>query len=144
MTTVELDAFIGVCILAGVFKSKGESVASLWESKFGRPIFPAIMSRVRFEQLTVALRFDDKGSWASRRTADKIALIRDIWDLWSGNLPAMYNLGHDLTVDECLVPFKGRCSFRQYMPRKPGRYGQKIWALCDARTSYCWRVKLYT
>ncbi|XP_048855477.1 uncharacterized protein LOC125726490 [Brienomyrus brachyistius] len=93
MTTVELDAFIGVCILAGVFKSKGESVASLWESKFGRPIFPAIMSRVRFEQLTVTLRFDDKGSWASRRTGDKLALIRDIWDLRSGNLPAMYNLG---------------------------------------------------
>ncbi|XP_048855420.1 piggyBac transposable element-derived protein 4-like [Brienomyrus brachyistius] len=46
-----------------------------------------------------------------------------------------------LVFPRCVLA--GRCSFRQYMPRKPGRYGLKLWVLCDARTSYCWRVKLY-
>ncbi|KAL7402877.1 hypothetical protein ABVT39_021124 [Epinephelus coioides] len=32
--------------------------------------------------------------------------------------------GRNLTVDEQLVPFKGRCSFQVYMPQKPGRAGQ--------------------
>ncbi|KAL7373191.1 hypothetical protein ABVT39_000988 [Epinephelus coioides] len=29
--------------------------------------------------------------------------------------------GRNFTVDEQLVPFKGRCSFQVYMPQKPGR-----------------------
>lgn len=49
-----------------------------------------------------------------------------------------------MTVDECLVPFRGRCSFKQYIPSKPGKYGLKIWAACDAKTSYCWNMQVHT
>lgn len=45
-------------------------------------------------------------------------------------------LGPNVTVDERLVAFRARCPFRQYMPTKPAKYGIKIWAACDANTSY--------
>lgn len=35
-----------------------------------------------------------------------------------------------------LEAFRGRCSFKQYIPSKPNRYGIKIFALSDARTFY--------
>ncbi|CAI5669656.1 unnamed protein product [Oreochromis niloticus] len=38
----------------------------------------------------------------------------------------------------------GRCPFRQYMPSKPARYGIKIWVACDARSSYAWKMQVYT
>lgn len=41
-----------------------------------------------------------------------------------------------LTVDEQLVPFRGRCSFIQYMPSKPDKYGIKVFWICEASTSY--------
>ncbi|XP_003373540.1 conserved hypothetical protein [Trichinella spiralis] len=48
----------------------------------------------------------------------------------------MCNTGPYVTVDERLIPFKGRCPFRQYMPKKPAEYDIKVWTLCDAKTSY--------
>ena len=49
-----------------------------------------------------------------------------------------------MTVDEQLVCFRGRCPFRQYIPSKPGKYGIKIWAICEANTSYAWKMQVYT
>lgn len=50
----------------------------------------------------------------------------------------------DVCVDEQLVPFKGRCGFKQYVPKKPAKYGLKVWALCDVKMSYAWKVQVYT
>ena len=33
--------------------------------------------------------------------------------------------------------------FRQYMPSKPAKYGIKIWAACDATSSYAWNLQVY-
>jgi hypothetical protein len=41
-----------------------------------------------------------------------------------------------MTIDEMLVGFPGKCSFRQYIPSKPNKYGLKILALCDAKMFY--------
>ncbi|KAL6487781.1 hypothetical protein MHYP_G00044070 [Metynnis hypsauchen] len=71
---------------------------------------------------------------------DKLAAIRKIWDMWVERLPLMYNPGPEVTVDKRLVPFRGLCSFKVYIPSKPGKYGIKIWAACDARSSYAWNM----
>ena len=39
-----------------------------------------------------------------------------------------------------LLKFRGRCSFRQYMPSKPGRYGIKFWILADVQNNYCYNT----
>ena len=52
--------------------------------------------------------------------------------------------GPEVTVDERLVPFRGRCPFKQYIRSKQGKYGIKIWAACDARSSYAWNMQVYT
>ncbi|XP_035012727.2 piggyBac transposable element-derived protein 4-like [Hippoglossus stenolepis] len=59
-------------------------------------------------------------------------------------LPRLYNPGPEVTVDEQLVPFRGRCPFRQYMPSKPAKYGIKSWVACDAKSSYAWKMQVYT
>ncbi|KAJ3603104.1 hypothetical protein NHX12_030848, partial [Muraenolepis orangiensis] len=65
-------------------------------------------------------------------------------DRWVEHLPLMYNPAPEVTVDERLVTFRGRCPFKQYIPSKPGKYGIKIWAACDARSSYAWNMQVYT
>ncbi|KAL7406130.1 hypothetical protein ABVT39_013535 [Epinephelus coioides] len=56
----------------------------------------------------------------------------------------MFNPGIDLTVDERLVLFRGRFGLKQYMPSKASKYGIKIWAAYDSRTSYAWNMDVYT
>ena len=42
--------------------------------------------------------------------------------------------GKNITVDEGLVKFNGRLSFKQYMPMKSDKFGIKVWLLADADT----------
>ena len=55
-----------------------------------------------------------------------------------------FQVSRDLRVDECMVAFKGRLSFKQYMPAKPTKWGIKIWYVCDARLGYCLGYDVYT
>ncbi|XP_021162792.2 piggyBac transposable element-derived protein 3 isoform X1 [Fundulus heteroclitus] len=140
----DLNAYIGVLLLAGVYRSKGEATASLWNEETGRPIFRATMSLETFHMISRVIRFDNRDTRAGRRERDKLAAIRDVWDKWVEILPLLYNPGPYVSVDERLVPFRGRCPFRQHVPNKPAKYGIKIWAACDARSSYAWNMRVNT
>ncbi|XP_029986470.1 piggyBac transposable element-derived protein 4-like, partial [Sphaeramia orbicularis] len=144
MDEIDLHAYVGLLILAGVYRSRGEATASLWDAESGRAIFRATMSLKVFHLYSTLLRFDDRETRAERRASDKLAAVRKLWDAWVERLPALYNPGPDVTVDEQLVPFRGRCPFRQYMLSKPAKYGIKSWVACDARSSYVWKMQVYT
>ena len=48
-----------------------------------------------------------------------------------------------MTVDEQLVPFRGRCALRQNLPSKPAKYGLEIWLNCDGDASYPLKGEVY-
>nr|XP_046201135.1 piggyBac transposable element-derived protein 4-like [Oncorhynchus gorbuscha] len=90
------------------------------------------------------LCFDNRESRPAKHVRDKLAAIREVWEEWLERLPYLYNPGPEVTVDEQLVPFRGCCPFRQYMPSKPAKYGIKIWVACDTQSSYAWKMQVYT
>ena len=48
-----------------------------------------------------------------------------------------YYTSHEyLTVDKQLVPFRGRCPFKHYLPSKPDKYGIKFFWICGSSTFY--------
>ncbi|CAF4047636.1 unnamed protein product [Rotaria sordida] len=59
-------------------------------------------------------------------------------------LPQHFILSENLTTDEQLVPFRDRCSFVQYMPNKPSKYGLKFWVLCDVDSRASASSHIYT
>lgn len=65
-----------------------------------------------------------------RRKQDKLAPIREMWEDWVKRIPLMYRPDTNITVDESLVGFRGRCPFKQYMPKNlPNmalKYGQPV------------------
>ena len=89
------------------------------------------------------LRFDDANSRRRNRSEDKFHSIRNVFEQWDLNLRDVYTPGPQMTVDEQLVCFR-RCPVRQYIPLKPGKYGIKIWAICEANTSYAWKMQVCT
>ncbi|KAF0026097.1 hypothetical protein F2P81_020834 [Scophthalmus maximus] len=46
-------------------------------------------------------------------------------------------VGTDVTVDERLVPFRGRCPFKQYILSKPGKYGIKNMGSMRCQVQLC-------
>ncbi|XP_014912949.1 piggyBac transposable element-derived protein 4-like [Poecilia latipinna] len=142
MDEIDLQAYIGLLILAGVYRSRGEAAASLWDAESGRPIFRATMALSLFRIYSKLIQFDDRETRPARRVKDKLAPIREVWDKWVERLPYLYNPGPDVTVDEQLVPFRGCCPFRQYIPSKPAKYGIKSWVASES--SYAWKMQIYT
>ena len=49
----------------------------------------------------------------------------------------------DVLVDEAMIAYQGRLSFRQYIPAKPTKYGIKVWEACDARNGFCYDFNVY-
>lgn len=144
--TTEMLAFLGILILAGRFRESRESVRNLWSTTndaFTRPIYQATMSRNRFSDILRHLRFDDLSTRAERKEQDKLAPIRDITEIFAKNCRESYKPSSFGTIDEQLVTFRGRCAFKVYIPSKPGKYGIKIWALCDAENFYCCNFEVY-
>ena len=45
-----------------------------------------------------------------------------------------YEAGSNVTIDEQLLSFRGRCIFKMYIPSKPDKYGLKIVSLNDSKT----------
>ncbi|XP_070836495.1 large ribosomal subunit protein uL3 isoform X1 [Chaetodon trifascialis] len=144
ITMMELRAYFGLLILAGVYRSHSESTKSLWAEGTGRAIFPAVMTRRKFEKISSVIRFDDKLSRPRRLKESKMAAIGLVWEKWEPQLQRMYNPGVDICVDERMVPYRGHCRFLQYMPNNKPHYGIKLWVACDARSSYAWRMSVYT
>lgn len=142
---VEIRAFLGLLILMGRYRESREKVHDLWRTDTGtsRPIFSATMSRDRYLTLLSVIRFDDMNSRVERKKQDKLAPLREVTDIFVENCKKMYEASPFGTVDEELVKFRGRCPFKVYMPNKPGKYGIKIWMLCDATTFYCCNLQVY-
>ena len=137
----EIRGIVGLLYLIGVYRSQHESLRSLWSSgPSGRAIFPASFGRNRFEQLVANLRFDSR---EDRNTDDKFAPFRRMWEQFVENCRKCYVVSAFVTVDEQLIPFRGRCSFKQYMPSKPDKYGMKLFLLCDCLTGYTFNGKPY-
>ena len=57
---------------------------------------------------------------------------------------AYYYPNRDISIDECMVPWRGNLSFKTYNPDKPSKYGLKAYMLCDSVNGYCVKFKLYT
>lgn len=42
-----------------------------------------------------------------------------------------------------MIGFRGRLSFRQYMPAKPTKYGIKVWMAANSSNSYVLNFAVY-
>ncbi|XP_071564529.1 piggyBac transposable element-derived protein 4-like [Temnothorax nylanderi] len=139
---VELRAMIGLLYFAGLHKVNHTNVRNLW-SPYNMSLFRSTMSENRFMFLLLSVRFDDKNTRAKRKADDRLANIREIWDMFVANCMANYEPHAHCIIDEQLLPFRGRCLFRVYMPAKPDKCGLKIVTLNDAMTHYMYNAIPY-
>ncbi|XP_055850551.1 piggyBac transposable element-derived protein 4-like [Episyrphus balteatus] len=131
----ETKALVGVLCLTAVSKSNHLTSDELFDCSYSGSRYVSIMTKARFKFLLSCLRFDDKAV-RLRICNDKFASIRKIWDMFIQKCRQNYTPGSYLTIDEQLLAFRGKCSFRMYIPNKPAKYGLKTIMMCDSGTKY--------
>ncbi|GBP02746.1 PiggyBac transposable element-derived protein 4 [Eumeta japonica] len=127
---------IGILVLTAVKKDQHLSVEELFDRSYCGTKYISVLTKARFQFLMSSyLRFDDK-SLRIQLVGDKFAPIRKVWDMFVQKCRENYSPGPYLTVDEQLLAFRGKCSFKMYIPNKPAKYGIKKVMLCDSGTKY--------
>lgn len=142
VTVKELRAYLGILIQAGALKNGKLSIDEMFSQQYGCPMNRAAMSKERFAFLTRCLRFDDLTTRKERKQQDVLAPIRELWEQFLQQCRQNYVPGEEITVDEQLLAFRGRCPFRMYIKNKPAKYGIKIIMCCDAKTYYMANAKV--
>nr|XP_039250401.1 piggyBac transposable element-derived protein 4-like isoform X2 [Styela clava] len=142
----EIKAFLGMIIAMGIIRLP--NIHLYWQKKnwiFDVPSFNKIMPRDRFVEIHRYMHFCDE-ALAPRSDdpkKDKLFKIRGLLSLLLPLFESCYKPGQDLSIDESLIPFKGRISFRQFIKRKRARFGIKVWVLAESSTGYVSRLKIY-
>lgn len=105
------------------------------------PIFRNVMPFKRFKQISRFLHF------CNNETADnndRLRKIRPIINLWNEKFKEIYTPDEYVSIDESLMKYKGRLSYKQFNPSKRARFELKIYKLCEASTGFCCDFKVYT
>ncbi|CAH1990806.1 unnamed protein product [Acanthoscelides obtectus] len=142
---IEIRAFIGLLFLIGTMRCSRKNIYLLWDNSKGNGIESCYltMSEQRFRFLLRCLRFDNINDRNMRKELDKMAAIREVFELFTNNFEKYFSPSEYLTIDEQLLAFRGRAAFRQYISNKPSKYGIKTFALVDAKTAYTMKLETY-
>ena len=74
---------------------------------------------------------------------DKMWKMRWFLDCLLAQFQALYEVDGNVSVDESMIKFKGRLSFRQYLPMKPTKWGIKVWVMAESATGYVTNFQVY-
>lgn len=138
MSLSELDAYLGILLYIGALRAGHRRLRTLWDPVLGHAYICAAMNYTRFEMINNFLRFDDSIARRGQAAAERHLLqpVQLLIDGINNSLQSMYNPGGNLTIDEQLKAFGGRCKFRQNMPSTPAKYGLRFWWLTDSASAY--------
>ncbi|GBP12331.1 PiggyBac transposable element-derived protein 3 [Eumeta japonica] len=121
---IEMIRFTGLQILMGSLKYPQGRL--YWSNDLCVPLIRNTMTRDRFFELRNHLHFVDNS--ARRDNTDKLWKIRPIITKVQEKCYTLPRSKH-LSIDEQMIPFSGRCEYRQYVPSKPNPLGLKNFVL---------------
>ncbi|KAL6419646.1 hypothetical protein ACFW04_011300 [Cataglyphis niger] len=102
-------------------------------------IFTDIMSRDRYLTILQKLHFVNH----NEKSSDRLHKISSVCNKLQKSFKDSFSPFQNLCIDESLLLFKGRLSFKQYIPSKRSRFGIKTYVLCDCKTGYVLDVNIY-
>jgi len=146
ITVSEMKAFLGIILAMGMVElpdmydywCKTDPITCV-------PWFANIMPRDRFVLIMRFLHLSDKTKEPPRDSPNyKLYKIGNLYSKTNENFLKFYKPDKNLSIDEQMIGTRCRVGFIQYMPKKPKKFGIKLWALCEAKTGYCCKFQVYT
>ncbi|XP_071490890.1 piggyBac transposable element-derived protein 4-like [Diadema antillarum] len=109
------------------------------------PIFGKSITRDRFKDILRYLHFCNNDARPARddNNRDPLFKIRKYYAKVTAAFQRVFTPGEFVSVDEGMIRFFGRLSFKTYNPQKPAKYGMKAYKVCD-QSGYTWKFQLYT
>jgi hypothetical protein len=74
---------------------------------------------------------------------NRLYKVQELYHIFIEACKATFYPSLEVSVDEAVKKFKGRCLFKQYIKGKQVRFGIKIFCLCCSATSYLFNAMFY-
>jgi hypothetical protein len=141
----EIKAFVALQIAMGLWNKP--AISDYWNSYWLTTInFGDVMTRNRFELLQTFLHFINTANQVPRDEEgyNPLFKIQPLLDICNPTYKKVYTPKKCLAIDEIMIKLKGRIFFRQYLPKKPTKWGIKAFLLCESESGYCLKSHIYT
>ena len=150
ITVDELKAYYAVRLFIETLLK--DRLQSVWQQHansdtwlLAMPGIASVFSRRRYSQIT-HLHYCDESLTPPRddMAYDKLYKVRLLTDHLGRRFAEEYTPHEQVAVDECMGPFRGRLSFKQFHKDKPTKWGIKVWMLVDSYMGYNYAFDVYT
>jgi len=113
---------------------------------FGNFFLPKVMPRDRYDKISQYFHCNDstKNPSAGEPGHDLLHHVRNFIVIMNQQCLTRYNPHREQSVDEAMIKFRGRLSFKQYIPMKPVKHGIKVWCRADPNDGYIHEFEVYT
>lgn len=143
----EIKAFVGVLLYMGIVKLP--TLKMYFQTEFVQcPLVANAFTYHRFTKIDQYLHLVDEEEIEEEKSVNggkprdflyKCRLVLDVMEKFKDH----YNPDCELSVDEAMIGFKGRLCIKQYMSKKPTKWGIKVWTNCDSKSGYLLKAKIY-
>ena len=98
---------------------------------FSNPIFPQTMPYSWFLEIGRYFHAYERLAVPADYT-EKLIWVRSVMEYLQRLCKALYNPRKEMSLDEGMLPYKGRFGIKIYSPQKPDKYGVKFYYLCES------------
>ena len=98
----------------------------------------------RFDSFCNFMHFNNNDNIGTYQGPSKRFKIYPVLSHLNTKFQSLYLPGQNIAIDESLTLWRGRLSFRQYIPLKSSKFGIKSYALCESSSGYLWSFIIYT
>ncbi|KAJ4432604.1 hypothetical protein ANN_21227, partial [Periplaneta americana] len=130
LTVEELEKWLGMILTMSIIKLPATRL--YWSRNFRVSIVAETMPCNRFETIKRNLHFCNNLAPGSNTAADPLYKVRSILDHIIKNCNVLPKC-EKYSVDEQIIPFKGRSRLKMYNPKKPKKWGYKMFIICDVK-----------
>ena len=121
----DIEKFIGILLFTGIYKCP--SYRMYWETSSRFSLIADVMPRNKFESLLKYIHFNDNCNMKKKDDPeyDPLFKIRPLLDSLKAKMYQLEPEEHH-SIDEQIIPFKGRSFLKQYNKNKPHKWGFKV------------------
>ncbi|PNF16120.1 hypothetical protein B7P43_G03265 [Cryptotermes secundus] len=142
VTSAEMRKYFAIIFLMG--HTRRDNLKEYWSSDpfLEIPIFGKLMSRKRFEQILWCLHFNDNE--LQPQSTSRLFKIQPLLNFFVQKFQIVYKPNQQLSLDESVIPWRGRLRMRTYNPGKLTKYGLLVRVVTESTSGYIGNLEIYS
>ena len=132
----EIRIVIGIVLQMGIVKLPNRRM--YWMSSTRNELIAESITRNRFDEILMVLHFNNNNATPGKESPlyNRCHKIQPLIDHFRSVFRKTVIPETKMSIDEQVIPFKGRHGLKRYLPKKPKKWGYKLWARAGGDSGY--------